>query len=152
MALTPQPHRRADDPVTNTAVLGPIQPRNWRQWSNKFQPPTRVNAANELRPDPQNAADWHGGTKGNDVDVADGTQAIVDRVRVYPDYEPRHQEEKAGKMVPPVPLLSDLGKDYGEFADLTSRDGIIEPNNRYPSAATGETPAKFVRSNYLGPP
>ena len=49
MALTPQPLRRADDPVGYTAVVGPIVPRNWRTKSNKIGDLTDANP-NEAKP------------------------------------------------------------------------------------------------------
>ena len=77
--------------------------------------------------------DWHGGDVGNDVDVNAATQAIANShsANVEADYEPHHQEEKAANMVPPLTILSDLGKDYGEHAGLTGRTGWIEPGAPY---------------------
>ena len=151
MALTPQPLRRQDDPAGYTAVLGPIQPRNWRKWSNKFQPPDRINAANEMHPDYSTMADWHGGDTGEDVGQSDATQAIVGRNGgTDNDYEPRHQEEKGENMVPPREVLADIGKDYGPYGGQY-HSGTIEPEDRYPSVQTDETPAQFRRSNYEPP-
>jgi hypothetical protein len=81
--------------------------------------------------------DWHGGTAGNDIDAADASQAIAGQNGgVNSDYEPRHQEEKAGmgNLTPGTTLLADLGMDYGEFTGLTGRDGAVEPFQPYPEA------------------
>lgn len=95
------------------------------------------------------AADWHGGSSGNDVDVAEATQAVANShsAAVETDYEPQHQEEKGSNMVPPLKVLGDIGKDYGAYANLTGRRGPITPLTVYPDAnsvpvVTGVSPAK----------
>jgi hypothetical protein len=81
------------------------------------------------------AEDWHGGQFGNEQDQAEPTQAIANShsANVEDDYDPQHQEEKGEDMVPPLTLLSDLGKDYGFFGGQPYRDGTIEPHQPYPS-------------------
>ena len=81
------------------------------------------------------ATDWHGNDSGNDVDVAEALQAVANShsANVEVDYDPQHQEAKADMMVPPRTILSDLGKDYGEFGGGNYRDGTIQPRQPYPS-------------------
>ena len=81
------------------------------------------------------AEDWHGGEFGNDTDHAEATQAIANSgsADVETDYDPQHQEAKGEDMVPPLTVLSDLGKDYGVGGGLPYRDGSIEPRQPYPA-------------------
>ena len=153
MALTPQPLRRADDPASNTTVLGPVTPENWRVWSNKIGDLTRASAAAEAHPRYDSMTDWHGGDIGEDIGENDAAQAIAGRNGgIDNDYEPRHQEEKAENMAPPLSLLLDIGKDYGPFSGSAYHNGTIKPNSRYPSVSTEETPEQFRSATYELPP
>ena len=90
----------------------------------------------EAKPRYDTPADWHGNDSGNDVDVAEALQAIANSHSAFVevDYDPQHQEAKADMMVPPRTILSDLGKDYGEFGGGNYRDGTIQPRQPYPTA------------------
>lgn len=82
--------------------------------------------------------DWRGGTVGNDVDVASANVSVGSAASgsLYPDFTPRHQTGKGAGMSPALPVLADLGKDYGAFAGLTGRTGPITPGLPYPDAAS----------------
>jgi len=84
---------------------------------------------------PEVAADWHGGDFGNDVDIAEATQAIANSgsADVETDYDPQHQEAKSKDMVPQRTILADLGKDYGTYTGQAGRTGTIQPRQPYPS-------------------
>lgn len=77
------------------------------------------------------ADDWHGGVLGDDVGENDAAQAIVDaNGTVSPDYEPRHQEEKAEILG--LELAESVTKDYGPWGDLPGHGGPIGPLDPYP--------------------
>jgi len=84
------------------------------------------------------AADWFGGQFGNEVDQAEAMQAIANShsANVETDYDPQHQKAKANDMVPPLTILTDLGKDYGFYSGATGRAGTIQPKQPYPDATT----------------
>lgn len=97
---------------------------------------------------PNVAADWHGGDFGQDVDIAEATQAIANShsAATTTDYDPQHQEGKGKNMTPILRPLADLGKDYGTYAGSAYRSGPIGPRDPYPDATsppivTGVSPA-----------
>jgi hypothetical protein len=81
------------------------------------------------------ASDWHGGSFGHDVDIAEAAQAIANShsANVEIDYDPQHQEAKGEDMVPVLVPLTDLGKDYGIYGGTPYRAGTIEPRQPYPA-------------------
>jgi hypothetical protein len=110
--------------------------------------PAMLARANENEPKPRYTAegvaeDWHGGQFGNEQDQAEPMQAVANShsANVEDDYDPQHQEEKGEDMVPPLTLLSDLGKDYGFYGGQPYRDGDIGPRDPYPSAEVLDEPA-----------
>ena len=82
------------------------------------------------------AADWHGGDFGQDVDIAEATQAVANShsAVVSTDYDPQHQEGKGKNMVPKLTPLADIGKDYGPYSGSYYRGGPITPQMPYPDA------------------
>ena len=83
-------------------------------------------------------ADWHGGDFGQDIDIAEATQAIANRhsAAVATDYDPQHQEGKGKNMVPKLIPLRDIGKDYGLYGGTPYRSGIVAPLQPYPDKTT----------------
>lgn len=79
-------------------------------------------------------ADYAGGVVGNDWDVATAAVAIADQNGgTGLAYTPRTQAEKAS--ISPTNytgVASDIGKDYGEYAEDTGRTGTIAPLDPYP--------------------
>ena len=75
-------------------------------------------------------ADWSVGAAGNDIDIATRTEPVTGAhatgVTITP-YPIRTQLAKGAAMVPPMQPLADLGKDYGDYAGETGRDGWTEP-------------------------
>jgi hypothetical protein len=94
--------------------------------------------ANEGKPRYDSMTDWHGGDFGNDVDIAEATQAIANShsAAVEIDYDPQHQEAKGKNMVPQLITLRDVGKDYGAYSGSPYRSGIVEPRAPYPDNTT----------------
>jgi len=92
----------------------------------------------EGKPRYDSMTDWHGGDFGQDVDIAEATQAIANRhsVNVETDYDPQHQEAKGKNMVPKLTPLRDIGRDYGVYAGSPYRSGIIAPLTPYPDKTT----------------
>jgi hypothetical protein len=102
----------------------------------------KANAAHEGKPRydsaPNVAADWHGGDFGQDVDIAEATQAIANSHSAFTatDYDPQHQEGKGKNMVPKLTPLADIGKDYGTYSGSTYRNGAIQPRQPYPDSTS----------------
>ena len=95
---------------------------------------------NAGKPRYDNVADWDQGVGGNDVDAAHLTTAIVDASggAATTPYPIRTQVIKAAAMVPPLTVLGDLGKDYGEFSGQEGREGWLEPFQPYGTPAPEE--------------
>jgi hypothetical protein len=98
----------------------------------------KANAAHEGKPRYSSMTDWHGGDVGNDVDIAEATQAIANShsANTEIDYDPQHQEGKGKNMVPKLYPLRDIGKDYGTYNASPYRSGIVEPRQPYPDKTT----------------
>jgi hypothetical protein len=83
------------------------------------------------------AADWQGGSPGNDVDVATTTVSLKSAAAVtaadQSPYAPRTQAAKGAAMVPALGIEGDIGKDYGAYAGGTDRTGTILPRSPYPA-------------------
>jgi len=94
---------------------------------------------NEGKPRYDSMTDWHGGDVGNDVDIAEATQAVANShsAAIETDYDPQHQEAKGKNMVPQLITLRDIGKDYGAYSGSPYRSGIVEPRAPYPDKTTG---------------
>jgi len=84
------------------------------------------------------AGDWVGGTVGNDVNVASANVAVVNAASAVPvaAYTPLNQVAKGNAMVPPLPVLADIGIDYGTYAGQTGRTGTVSPKVPYPDATS----------------
>lgn len=93
----------------------------------------RANATNEAKPRYTSGTDWQGGATGNEEDVATATSSLTDcsGVTVGP-YAPKTQAAKAAAMVPPLPILDDLGIDTGAYAGQAGRTGPVTPLAPYP--------------------
>lgn len=87
-------------------------------------------------------ADWSIGATGNDVDVATRSVAIASASGAanFTPYPINTQTQKAAAMTVAlgypasgVPILGDLGVDYGIYAGQTGRGGAITPQAPYPS-------------------
>lgn len=82
--------------------------------------------------------DWNQGVAGNEEDVATATTPKVNAAgtdttsTAIPAISPATQSAKAAAMVPPRPILDDLGKDYGTYAGQAGRTGVIAPATVYP--------------------
>jgi len=76
------------------------------------------------------AADWAGGSYGDDIDTATAAVALASASGgvASADYVPRHQSGRAALAVPPGVLVTDLGR----------RRGPVAPLQPYPKA--GDTP------------
>lgn len=84
--------------------------------------------------DAAGAADWSMGAEGNDWDVATASFSLASAsggaAALVP--APRTQIAKASLMSDAYAAPAfDIGKDYGEFAGLTGRDGYITPLDPY---------------------
>lgn len=104
--------------------------------------------ANVGKPRYDTPADWSQGASGNDVNVATVSTPVVgsDSAATVTPYPIRTQTAKAAAMTPALPVLGDLGKDYGAYAGQAGRNGILAPGNAYPDATappvvTGVSPA-----------
>jgi len=91
------------------------------------------------------AGDWAAGATGNDVNVATATVALANAASAVATttYVPTTQTGKAQLMTTAlgypaagVPVLGDLGIDYGTYAGQAGRGGTITPQAPYPSAAS----------------
>lgn len=94
--------------------------------------------AHAAKPRYDTPGDWSMGASGNDVDVATRSEPVVnasDGGAVTP-YPIRTQTAKAAAMVPPLPVLGSLTKDYGAYAGQTGRRGYVVPYTAYPDAAS----------------
>ena len=109
----------------------------------------KANATHEGKPRYSSMTDWHGGDVGNDVDIAEATQAIANShsANTETDYEPQHQEGKGKNMVPKLTTLADLGKDYGTYNSSPYRNGAIQPRQPYPDATSPPVLASVVPNN-----
>jgi hypothetical protein len=107
----------------------------------------KANATHEGKPRYSTGADWSGGAPGNEEDVATATSSIVDQTgNAVGPYAPKTQAAKAAQMVPPLPIVDDLGIDYGTYAGQAGRTGPLAPAAPYPDAnsppiVTGVSPA-----------
>jgi hypothetical protein len=107
----------------------------------------KANATHEGKPRYTSGTDWSGGAPGNEEDVATAASAIVDQNGVaWGPYAPKTQAAKAALMVPPLPILDDLGIDYGTYTGTAGRTGPVTPLAPYPDATsppivTGVSPA-----------
>jgi hypothetical protein len=108
----------------------------------------RANATNEAKPRYSSGTDWSGGAPGNEPDVATAASSITDvsGLTVGP-YAPKTQYAKGAAMVPPLPILDDLGKDYGAYSGMMDRTGTINPRDPYPDktsppAVSGVSPVQ----------
>lgn len=81
-------------------------------------------------------ADWSMGVSGNDVDIAARSEAVVTTIGSVTPYPIRTQTAKAAAMTPALPILGDLGVDYGAYTGLTGRTGTLTPQAGYPSATS----------------
>jgi IPT/TIG domain-containing protein len=89
--------------------------------------------------------DWSMGVTGNEEDIAAFSTPVVraaDGGTVTP-YPIRTQAAKAAAMTTAlgypaggVPILDDLGKDYGTYAGQAGRTGPITPQTPYPTVNT----------------
>jgi hypothetical protein len=68
------------------------------------------------------AADWTGGSYGDDIDAATAAVALASASGgvAAADYAPRHQAGRAALMVPAGVLTTDLGRRRGSIAPLQS--------------------------------
>jgi hypothetical protein len=84
------------------------------------------------------AGDWAGGAVGNDVNVASATVALANAASAVATaaYTPITQTAKGQAMVPSLPVLSDVGIDYGIYSGLAGRTGTITPQTPYPNATS----------------
>jgi hypothetical protein len=84
------------------------------------------------------AGDWVGGAVGNDVNAASANVAVANAASTVPTaaYTPTSQTAKGNAMVPPLPVLADIGKDTGAYAGLAGRTGAITPLAPYPDATS----------------
>jgi IPT/TIG domain len=89
------------------------------------------------------AGDWAAGAVGNDANVATATVALANAASAVPTaaYAPTTQTGKAQLMTPAlgypaagVPIVDDIGIDYGIYAGQTDRTGTITPAAPYPDA------------------
>jgi hypothetical protein len=97
----------------------------------------KANATHEGKPRYSTGADWAGGAPGNEEDVATATSAIVDQNgTAWGPYAPKTQAAKAAAMVPPLPIVDDLGIDYGTYTGQAGRTGPITPAAPYPDATS----------------
>jgi len=88
------------------------------------------------RPRYGTAGDWSMGVAGNDVDIATRTEAVVTEIGTVTPYPIRTQTAKAAAMVPSLPVLGDIGIDYGPYAGQTGRGGTVTPLAPYPNATS----------------
>jgi IPT/TIG domain-containing protein len=100
---------------------------------------------NITKPRYNTPGDWSMGATGNDVDTATRSVAIAgpDSTNIFTPYPIRTQAGKAAAMTTAlgypatgVPILADIGIDYGSYAGQTSRSGTITPQAPYPTAAS----------------
>ena len=84
---------------------------------------------------PGEPGDWSGGAVGNDVNANTANVAVVNAASAtgVADYAPRTQTDRGNLMVPPLTILGDIGKDYGNYTGQTNRTGTIGPRDPYPS-------------------
>ena len=84
------------------------------------------------------AGDWAGGAFGNDVNAASANVAVVNAASGTPvaAYAPTNQVARGNAMVPPLPVLADIGIDYGPYAGFAGRTGSITPKTPYPDATS----------------
>jgi IPT/TIG domain len=83
-------------------------------------------------------ADWSMGVPGNEEDIATRSEPVVNAASTatVTPYPIRTQAAKAAAMVPPLPILDDLGKDYGSYAGQAGRTGAITPKLPYPDVSS----------------
>jgi hypothetical protein len=98
--------------------------------------PAMLQPANQYfdRPRYTSGTDWNGGSPGNEEDVATSNVAIANSgsATINSIYVPRTQSAKAALMVPPLPILDDLGLDTGAYAGQAGRTGPVAPSAPYP--------------------
>jgi IPT/TIG domain-containing protein len=109
--------------------------------------PAMLLPANEniTKPRYNTPADWSMGAFGNEEDIATRTTPVVgpDSTQTFTPYPIRTQAGKAAAMTTAlgypatgVPIVDDLGKDYGNYAGAAGRTGPITPPMPYPNASS----------------
>jgi IPT/TIG domain len=86
-----------------------------------------------------NPGDWSMGVSGNEEDIATRSTPVLgpDSAQTFTPYPIRTQSAKAAAMVGgALPILDDLGKDYGNYAGAAGRTGPITPSMPYPNASS----------------
>jgi IPT/TIG domain len=100
---------------------------------------------NENKPRYNTAGDWSQGAFGNEEDIATLTTPVVgkDSAQSVTPYPIRTQTAKAAAMTVAlgypasgVPILDDLGEDYGTYKGQAGRTGPIDPWQPYPDASS----------------
>lgn len=78
-------------------------------------------------------SDWSGGAVGNQEDVATATSAITDATGVvFGPYAPKTLSARAA--LKGMPIVDDLGIDYGPYAGQAGRTGPVTPQAPYPDS------------------
>lgn len=114
-------------------------------------------------------ADWNMGAPGNEENVATATTPKVGAegtgASAIPAIAPANQAAKAAAMVPPRPIVDDIGLDYGTYAGQLGRTGTIPPKSAYPDVnsppsvasvnpatglAAGGTPVTILGNGFTG--
>lgn len=94
------------------------------------------------------AGDWSMGVTGNDVDTATRSVPIAQASGAanFTPYPVATQAQKAAAMTVAlgypasgVPILTDIGIDYGTYSGQAGRAGTITPQAPYPNAASPPT-------------
>lgn len=107
---------RAQDTQVPTNMLSTIVPKDFPTLPLPVASMTDANP-NAGKPRYSTMADWQGGLRGDDVDVATATtQAIGQNNNPVANYTPRNQAQKAAMMVPPVTLAVDVARARGWIA------------------------------------
>jgi hypothetical protein len=97
------------------------------------------------------AGDWVGGQTGNDVNASTANVAVArsDSANLESNYAPRTQTAKGNLMAPPLNVGADIGLDYGAYAGLAGRTGVIAPKAPYPDATSPPAVASVTPSTGL---
>jgi hypothetical protein len=94
---------------------------------------------NITKPRYSTPADWSMGVVGNEEDIATLSTPVVGKesTQTITPYPIRTQAAKAAAMVGgALPILDDLGEDYGIYKGQAGRTGPIDPWQPYPDASS----------------
>lgn len=97
--------------------------------------------------------DWNQGVAGNEENVATATTPKVGSEGTgatgIAAIAPANQAAKAAAMVPPRPILDDIGLDYGTYAGQLGRTGVIAPKSAYPDKTSAPSVASVTPATGL---